>query len=197
MRPLFIVIGGIDGSGGTTHTKLLFNWLRNNQKFHNKVILTKEPTEGKIGKLIRQYLKDTNSNSKIDALLFAADRLEHNIKTLIPAYKEEKIIICDRYIESSLAYQEAQGLDTEWLLEINKNILKPDLTIILDIKPSKSLKRKDKLQDKFENIEFLKQVRRIYLKHSKRWDYKIINSDKDIEIVQQEIRKIVIKWFEK
>ncbi|TFF88468.1 MAG: thymidylate kinase, partial [Promethearchaeota archaeon] len=71
------------------------------------------------------------------------------------------------------------------------------LTIILDIEPSKSLKRKKELEDKFENIEFLNKVREIYLNHSKRWGYKIINSDRPMDKVQNEIRKIVKKRLEK
>ena len=197
MKPLFIVIGGIDGSGGTSHTKLLYEWLKKELEDENDVLLTMEPTGEKIGQLAREYLKNVNSDSKIDALLFAADRLEHNYKTIIPAHMKGKIIISDRYLESSLAYQEAQGLELDWLLEINKGILIPDLIIILDIDPSKSLKRKQKMEDKFENVEFLHKVRDKYLQHAKKWDYKIINSDRTIEEVQNEIRNLVENLMEK
>ncbi|TFF86112.1 MAG: dTMP kinase [Promethearchaeota archaeon] len=197
MKPLFIVIGGIDGSGGTSHTKLLFEWLKKKLNSEDDIILTMEPTDGRIGKLAREYLKNINSDSKIDALLFAADRLEHNYKTIIPAYTAGKIIISDRYLESSLAYQEAQGLKLDWLLEINKEIIIPDLIIILDITPSKSLKRKQKMDDKFENVEFLLKVRENYLRHAKKWDYKIINSDRKIDEVQNDIRNLVESLLEK
>jgi dTMP kinase len=197
MKPLFVVIGGIDGSGGTSHTKLLYEWLKREFDDENELLLTMEPTGGKIGQLAREYLKNVNSDSKIDALLFAADRLEHNYKTIIPAHSEGKIIISDRYLESSLAYQETQGLELDWLLEINKGIIIPDLIIILDIDPVKSLKRKQKKEDKFENIEFLHKVRKNYLRHAKKWNYTIINSDRKIDEVQNDIRNLVENLIEK
>jgi len=189
MSGIFITIGGIDGCGGTTHSRLLYEWLK--KKFNKNVILTKEPTDGEIGKILRKYLKDKKSNIRTDALLFAADRIEHIENIIKPALNQNMIVISDRYIESSLAYQCAQGLSLNWILEINQGFIKPDLTIILDIEPEIALKRKDYIEDKFENIEFLKKVRLNYLEQAKLWNYKIINSNREIDIVHEEIIKEV------
>ncbi|MHA1270465.1 MAG: dTMP kinase [Candidatus Helarchaeota archaeon] len=186
-----IAIGGIDGGGGSTQCQLLYSWLK--EDCGKRVMLTKEPSDGKIGILLREYLKDNKINKITDALLFAADRSEH-INTIIkPALNDNIIVITDRYIESSLAYQTAQGIDVNWILEINREFLKPDITIILDLDPEEALKRKKKLIDKFENIQFLKKVRRIYLDHAKRWNYTVINANNDIETVHRDIRKEVKK----
>ncbi|MHA1230261.1 MAG: dTMP kinase [Candidatus Helarchaeota archaeon] len=187
----FIVIGGIDGCGGTTHCKLLYEWIKEHYQF--EVILTKEPTDGKIGLLIREYLKSGQINKRTDALLFAADRSEHIHKTIRPALERGACVICDRYIESSLAYQCAQGLDLDWILKINESYITPDLIIILDIDPKTALLRKSKLEDKFEKIGFLKSVRKLYHEHTKAFGYKMINSDRPIEEVQTDIREEVKK----
>ena len=192
MIGIFIVIGGIDGCGGTTHSKLLHNWLKRVYRGSN-ILLTKEPSGGKVGVLLREYLKDKNSDAKTDALLFAADRSEHVEKIIKPALDNGKIVISDRYLESSLAYQCSQGLNLDWLLNINKDIINPDLTIILDIEPKESLKRKERLEDKFENINFLKKVREFYIEHAEKRNYIIIKSDRNIDSVQEDIRNEVKK----
>ena len=190
----FIVIGGIDGSGGTTHCKLLYDWMKEN--LTEKVYLTKEPSDGRIGTLTREYLKDKNSSPITDALLFAADRSEHVEKVIKPRLEQGYSIISDRYLESSLAYQGAQGLDEQWILTINRCMLNPDITIILQIDPEKSLKRKDILLDKFEHLDILRKVHTCYLELAKKYGYIIINSDREIDTVQNEIRSEIKRLFQ-
>jgi dTMP kinase len=102
------------------------------------------------------------------------------------------IVISDRYIESSLAYQVAQGLDPTWVLEINKYAIQPDMNIILDIDPKTALKRKEgKKSTKFENVDFLKKVRGIFLERAKIKNYIVIDTTEPINKVQEKIRKIV------
>jgi len=195
MVGFFIAFEGIDGAGLTTNAKLLSLWLR---KKGFSVLLTKEPTNGPIGKLIRHYLKKDLSMPEVDALLFAADRAEHFKKVIAPALRDNKIVICDRYVESSIAYQSAEGLDEKWIEEINVCVPRPDLTIILDVDPSVALNRIENRvktlgvsKEKFERIQFLRRVRSIYRKRAEEQKYVVIDATPPIKIVQESIRKIV------
>lgn len=187
MRGLYISFDGIDGAGSTTHTRLLANWLASNGL---KVYVTKEPTTGRIGSVIRNYLRDEDAHPAIDALLFAADRVEHSI--LIKKFLEEGfMVISDRSLISSLAYQHAQGLELKWLLEINKFSFKPDIPIILDVSPIVSLSRKPSLREKFENPQFLEIVRKNFLDMAFKNRWMIIDSSKSLESVVSDIRSYV------
>lgn len=185
---MFIVFEGIDGAGKGTQAKMLAFWLR---KKGYEVFLTKEPTNGEVGKLIKKILKKDEINPRSIALLFAADRAEH-----VDRIKKEldmgKIVLSERYLLSSLAYQGASGLELEWIYEINKFAIKPDLTIYLDIPPEVGLKRiktRD-LREFFERVEFLVKVREIY--HTlinKEENIIVIDATKDIGDIQREIRR--------
>ena len=189
MRGLYISLDGIDGAGSTTHTKLLAEWLTLRGL---KVFATKEPTNGRIGSLIRDYLRDEATHPAVDALLFAADRVEHSV--LIKRLVEEGfIVISDRSIISSLAYQQAQGLELEWLIEINRYAFKPDFPIILDLSPSLSLSRKRILQDKFEKQSFLECVRRLLLDLASKNGWLVVDSSRPLEVVASDIRKHVVE----
>ena len=126
-----IVFEGIDGSGLTTHAERLQRWM--NRSGTKKACLTKEPTSGPIGALIRLKL-----TGRIDldeatlALMFAADRLDHLNNLIIPRLSSGINVICDRYYLSSLAYQ-SLSLDTDWIKSINRMARRPDLTILLDV----------------------------------------------------------------
>lgn len=183
---IFIVLEGIDGSGTTTHCKLLSDWFVEIK--NREVFLTQEPSNNIIGKMIRKLLK-TPLPPATDALLFAADRVLHSIE-IKEALDEKKIVICDRYIESSLCYQ-GVDLDRKWISIINKFVILPHLTIILDIDPEIGLKRKENPTDKFENIAFLTKVRQNFLKRAKNLKYPVIDTSKTIEAVQEEIRNCV------
>jgi len=202
-KGLFIVFEGIDGSGKTTQSKLLFELFSKEGK---QVIWTKEPTDGDIGSLLtNKYLKEVDLPI-VDALLFAADREEHLKDVVIPALNQGKIVISDRYYHSTLAYQQAQGLELKWLLELNKNFIKPDLTIIIDLEPEIAIERiekdkKRKIEDrkKFEKLEFLKKVRKNFLDLPKVLkDEKIVvidgNKEKEegFEAVVKEIKNIFV-----
>ena len=189
MRPgKFIVLEGIDGAGTSTHAKLLGEWL---EKEGHSVVITEEPTAELIGTLIRDNLKTKKTSPIVDALLFAADRLDHWENLIKPSLATNKIVISDRFIESSLAYQTATGLEMAWVQEINKFVEEPDLTIILDVDPEIGLSRKPKLGDKFENAIFLGWVRDIYLKRATEKNYPIVRTNSSIEEVQTQLQKIV------
>jgi len=189
-----LVLDGIDGCGSSTHSKLLKGYLESNGF---KVYLTQEPSNNEIGKLLREFLKDSKIPPTTDALLFAADRDLHwsDIKKKLD---EGMIVISDRYIESSIVYQSlsSDDISMEWVKAINKFAGKPDLTIILDVDPKVSLARKpDQELEKFEDTSFLEKVRSLYLSRAKEERYHIVNSDDVIEIVQEKIQKIVMDKF--
>ncbi|MFX1567974.1 MAG: dTMP kinase [Promethearchaeota archaeon] len=191
-KSLFIALEGIDGSGTSTHSHLLKGFLES--KGFN-VHLTMEPSESDIGKLVRKYLKNKNIPPATDALLFATDRNLHYHNEIKKKLEEGYIVISDRYIESSIVYQSAQSdkISVEWVIEINKFVEFPDVTIVLDIDPKMALARKEvKELEKFEDNSFLNKVRDIYIKRAEKEGYFIINSDDIIEIVQEKIQKIVV-----
>ena len=105
------------------------------------------------------------------------------------------VVISDRYIESSIVYQSVQSdnITVDWVKKINKFVGLPDITIILDIEPDIALARKETEElEKFEVSSFLDKVRNLYLIRAKKENYHIISSDDIIEIVQENIQKIVI-----
>jgi len=183
-----VILEGIDGCGKTTHAKLLSKWLSESGK---DVLHTKEPSRGPIGLLLRDYLKK-ETVPLIDALLFTADRAEHVEKEITPALEEGKIVVCERYYFSTIAYQMAQGLDKKWLTELNAFATKPDLVILLDLNPEISVKRTS-TNEKFEKLEFLKKVNSNYKVLAREFGFVTIDASKGKSEVKEEIRSIVQK----
>jgi len=180
---MFIVLEGIDGCGKSTQAKLLYNWLK---KKHD-VILTKEPTESKIGKFIREILSGSISvDPKTLALLFTADRYEHLENEVIPALNSKKIVVCERYYFSTIAYQAAQGLEREWLENLNKFALKPDIALFIDVLPEIAVKR-TVTGEIFETCEFSKKIYKNYLN----FNLIKINGKQDVKGVFEDIKVVV------
>ncbi len=189
-RGIFIAVEGIDGSGTTTHTKLLAEWI---EQQNIPVLLTHEPSDSEIGKLIRIILRDKMIPPATDALLFAADRVNHTRKQILPALENGSVVISDRYVESSIAYQSSSGLPMDWVAQINRFAITPDLTILLDLPPTTGLSRKRKqgYREKFEFVSFLKQVRQIFLNRANEKNFTVINAETSIREVQSKIRAAV------
>jgi dTMP kinase len=159
----FICIEGLDASGKTTHARRLVRDLR---RKGFDAIYTTEPSSGKIGEFIRAYVLQRKKRvpSIVEALLFAADRIDHVEKEIDPALQKGKIVVCDRYLYSSLAYQGAAGLDLNWIREINKNALKPDLAIYIDVPPEVVVKRSKRKKSVMERLQIQQKVQEIYMK---------------------------------
>ena len=193
-RGLFIVLEGVDGAGSTTQTLLLADFLRQQGL---RVIATKEPTEGRIGRVIRTYLQSRISNPSIDALLFAADRMEHLETVVKPALERGEHVISDRYLESTLAYQTADGIETEWIQAVNQFAIKPDQVIILDINPATSLNRKHApARERFETIEFLNRVRHNFKKRAETQGYQVVDAERPIMQVHEALKQIILPRIE-
>lgn len=185
-KGVFIVFEGIDGSGKSTHIKKLAEELRN---MGNTVIETAEPSEDEIGLFIRRYAKRNKGRLpvEVEALLFAADRRIHLKNIINPALGKGHIVISDRYLHSTLAYQGALGLELDWIRELNRFAIKPDLTILLDILPEFSLQRMKRKKTVFEEIDYLSKVRKIYLEFVEKGEMIKIDADRPKNIIYKDI----------
>ena len=197
-KGIFIVLDGLDGSGKSEMVRLLGSYISSNNKDCN-VLATREPTDGKYGKEIRNILaneEDPKINGHNLLELFIKDRKDHLKKEIIPFLnrtdKGKNIAICDRYYYSTIAFQATQGLDVKMLIEVNKWFLKPDLALILDIKPETALERiKTRKKEKFEQLGFMKKLRRRFLEMPKLLNdnIRIIDASKSKEEVFEDIRQ--------
>lgn len=192
MRGVLIAIEGIDGAGNTTQARLLAKWLR---RRGIKTLLTKEPTKGAVGRLIRRRLREGHLDALVDALLFAADRAEHVANVILPKMEQGFIVVTDRYVESSIAYQGAEGADVTWLEAVNSFAPQPDLVVVLDVQPSLALARKEGRREGFEREEFLEKVRSIFRARAEEKGYLIVDASKPIVEVQRMIRREVQKFI--
>ena len=173
---VFIVVEGIDGSGSTTHTKLLGKALRQRGL---KVVETCEPSSGPIGSMIRQVLQrrlfvaDATGPRAFAwstmALLFAADRMDHLDSTVVPALREGAVVLSDRYDLSSLAYQSVTSPTGEkvvpWIRELNAAALRPDLTVVIDVPVEVAEERRRSrggVEDMFESRDLQAKLCAVY-----------------------------------
>jgi dTMP kinase len=146
-RGAFIVLEGIDGSGTTTHARLLVAALRRSGL---RVELTCEPSRGPVGLLLRQLLGAVDGKPRAGwstlALLFAADRTQHVEATILPALRNGCWVVSDRYVLSSLVYQSTDaagdGTALPWVVALNSRVPRPDLTLVLDVSPEAAEERR-------------------------------------------------------
>ena len=196
---MFISIEGIEGCGKSTLVNGLSEHLQNKKIGH---VITKEPGSTAIGKILRKILLDKKQQISplTELLLMFSDRLDHLDKVIKPSLKEGKIVITDRYIDSTYAYQGAgRGISKDIInnLVTQTEILLPDKTILLDLDPEIGLKRASSRNelDRFEseNLEFHKRLRKSFLKaaeiNPKR--FLVINADDEPKkILQSVINKL-------
>ena len=160
MRGKFITFEGLDGSGKTTAIKKVIQLL-NDHIDKGNIVYTREPGGSQISENIREVIlgKDSDKMDKrTEALLYAASRRQHLVEKILPALKEDKIVLCDRFVDSSIAYQGAgRGIDIQAIKNINEfatEELKPDLTFYFDLTPEEGLKRiKDNRQDETNRLD--------------------------------------------
>ncbi len=166
-RSYYVAIEGIDGAGTTTHTNLLVSNLR---KLGYCSFSIEEPSRGPIGVVIRELLKKGPFSQKILTLLFASDRLHqwYNIEKM--KAEENCVIVGDRSFISSLVYQSYEdfpdAVPLEWVYEVNRYTLRPDMVIILDVDPAHALERLSRgrgQREKPEKYKYLVGLSRRYL----------------------------------
>jgi dTMP kinase len=192
---LFIAIEGLDGSGSSTQINLLEKKLKSHGK---KILVTKEPTENEIGKLIRSVLtKKIRVPGEALQLLFTADRSHHLKKEIIPALQKGTVVITERYFWSTIAFG-STDTDFEWLIELNKKFIQPDITFFLDVSPAVCMKRIKKSRSStelFETEEKLKRVKKRYLKIISRFSSSVtvINGGDSIENIHKSLLKSTLE----
>jgi len=194
-KGIFICIEGLDGSGKTTHAHRI---VRNLQKKGFDAVYTTEPSQGEYGKFIRTSVLQGKKRMPrvLEALLFAVDRVEHLEKDVKPALEEGKIVISDRCVYSSLAYQGAAGLDLEWIEEINRMALPPDLAIYIDVPPEVVVERIKRKKSVMERLETQRKVREVYMKYVKNGKFVPVDGDRKKGEVEKSILEIVLNFLQ-
>ena len=208
-KPFFIVFEGVEGCGKSYQSKKLLRFLK---KKKIPSILTREPGGTKSAEMIRNLiLKDYfNKSSKdkfdkyTDTLLYLAARNEHVKNKIFPSLKKKMVVICDRFIDSTLAYQVyGKKINLNFVNNIHKNILnglKPNLTFILKVSPKSSKKRliKRKTKNRYDNFSqsFYSNVQKSFIKIAKgKKNYFILNSSKNNNSVEKKIFNITSKYL--
>ena len=188
----FVCIEGLDGSGKTTQAKRL---VRNLRRKGFDAVYTSEPSAGKVGKLIRSFVLDREMRVPfvLEALLFAADRVDHVEAVVKPLLKQGKIVVCDRYVYSTLAYQGAAGLDLEWIECINRFALEPDLGLLIDVPTDVVVERIKRKKTVMETKRNQQKVREVYLKMVQEQRLTLVDGDKPIREVAKNVLKIVLE----
>ncbi|MEW6101363.1 MAG: dTMP kinase [Candidatus Omnitrophota bacterium] len=199
MRGKFITFEGSEGSGKSTQSKMLYSYLK---KKGYKVISLREPGNTQVGEKIRGILLNPQSriSSVTEMLLYMAARAEVVEEVIKPALSQGKIVICDRFLDSTLAYQGyGLGVDISLIKSIGKLVtqgVKPDLTIFLDLPVKQGLAKCGRIKDRIEKraFEYHRRVRQGYLSLA-RFEpgrIKIVRVEKDKIMTQEKIRRAVL-----
>jgi len=198
---LFITLEGIEGAGKSTHISYVAELLHQDDQ---QVLVTREPGGTALGEQIRNLLLQHNTlniSAESELLLMFAARVQHVAEIIRPALAQGKTVICDRFTDSSYAYQGGgRGIATDHICKLVDLVhadLKPDLTLLFDVQVTTGLERAKKMAaaDRFESetLEFFTAVRAAYLKiaAAEPERVKIINAEQNIDAVQAEIKRLM------
>lgn len=206
MKAKFITLDGIDGAGKTTQLNVINEWFSQNQL---PVVFTREPGSTPIGEQLRDLALNPKSrlSPKAETLLMFTSRQQHLDDVVYPNLAQNVHVVCDRFTDATFAYQGGgRGVPHEQIAEMERWVqgdLQPDLTIILDVPLEVALERIERSRDKDrfeqEDSEFYAAVRDVYLQRaaSNPQRYVVINSNRDKEIVKQEIHAVLNQLFGK
>ncbi|QGU93824.1 dTMP kinase [Clostridium bovifaecis] len=202
-KSLFITLEGPDGSGKSTIIKMIEEYLDKNGIKH---ISTREPGGIDIAEQVREVIlnkKNTAMDKRTEALLYAASRRQHLAERVIPALEQGNLVICDRFVDSSLAYQGyAREIGMEEVMRINEFAIEgymPDLTLYLDIEPQIGLARIAKNKERevnrldLEKLDFHNKVREGYFKLLEAYPNRIkkIDASKEINLVFEDVKRLI------
>jgi len=200
---LFIVVDGMDGAGKGEVINRLQTYLYSKDK-RIRLLVTREPTSGRYGKEIREILandKDPMAAAEKCLELYIKDREDHISRIIKPFIDnaegdEINVVLCDRYYYSTIAFQKAQGIDINRLVELNKGFIRPDISFILDIEPETAIKRiEGRPMEKFESKEFMAKIRDNFLQMEAitKDNIKIIDASRSKEEVFNKIKEEIDK----
>ena len=206
-----ITFEGIEGSGKSTQIKLVAEHLI---KMNAPVLITQEPSGTDIGRKIGEILFNRGHCymcSETEAFLFCAARAQHVREIIMPALKEDRIVLCDRFSDATFAYQGfGRGLNHDFIKLINDHssmMLKPNLTMLFDLPVEAGLKRamdrdnllKDSSSDRFEreNLDFHNRVREGYLTLYKNEPerFRLIDASRDVDTIQKEVQNHILAFI--
>jgi len=200
-KGLFITFEGIDGSGKSTQIDKIVEYIKGK---NIEYIMTRDPGGTDLGCKLRNIL--LNYDGKIyplcEMFLYLADRSQHVDEKILPALNSGKVVLCDRYIDSTLAYQGyARGLNIDELINLNDlatHSLWPDLTLVFDIDTETALKRINRDKDRLESEaqSFHQKVREGYLDLARRYPerIKVINSNQSIDDIHKDVMEVIKKY---
>ena len=200
-KGFFITLEGIEGAGKSTHATYMADLL---QQHGHQVLVTREPGGTAFGEQIRAILllhNALNINAMSELLLMFAARAQHLAEIILPALAQGKTVLCDRFTDSSFAYQGGgRGIPSEFIYTLSNVVhpdLKPDLTLLFDLAPATGLGRAKAATtaDRFESetIDFFNAVRSAYLKIAadEPERIRIVDAEQDIESIQTEIKQMM------
>lgn len=204
-KGLFITFEGTDGSGKTTQIKLLQEYMRTKER---QVVLSREPGGTRVSEIIRDIILEPDNKEIVpltEMILYAASRAQHVAEVIDPAIRAGKIVICDRYVDSSYAYQGGgRGMDLKIIADVNRiaiNGTVPDITFFLDIDPEISIRRRinstgaDRIEQ--EKLDFHRRVYDGYKKLSILYPDRIktIDATRSIEEISTQINEYIDELF--
>jgi len=194
-RGMFICIEGLDASGKTTQARQL---VKNLRRKGFDVTYTTEPSPGEVGRFIRRHVLQRRKRvpTVVEALLFAVDRVDHVENRIKPALEKGRVVVCDRYVYSSLAYQGAAGLDQAWIEQINRLALTPDLSIFIDVPPEVVLKRIKRKKSVMETLRNQRKVHRTYMDMVREGRLLLVDGNRKVEQVASDVQTLVLKKLE-
>lgn len=180
----YVAFEGIDGSGKTTQAIMLYEFL---SRRGYDAVLVREPWV----KAIKDFLYKHDLDPDAEAYLFAADRIILQKEVVLPALEAGKVVVSDRSLFASLAYQVVRGLPEEFVLAVNRSIRLPDVVVLLDIPPEVALRRLEVRGEKtrFEDPELMSRVRERYLQLSKSYNsiFVVVDASKSVQEVHKEV----------
>jgi dTMP kinase len=193
----FIVLDGTEGSGKSTQARMLCDRFARDYG-PDSVLLVRDPGTTRIGEQVRAILLDpahAEMNMRAEMLLYMAARAQMMAQVILPALERDKVVLCDRFVSSTLAYQlGGEGLtagDISLVADIAICGRWPDLTILLDMPAAASLARVNRPRDRIEQrpLEYHEQVRRNYLAQAEGDPrrYRVVNADRDAAVVHGEV----------
>lgn len=200
---MFISFEGGEGAGKSTLVQKIYEEFLKREK---PVLLTRAPGGTMTGELIRHLLlhhDEKDLSSRCELFLFLADRAQHVEQVIVPALQEHKVVLCDRFNDSTVAYQGgARGFDLDWvrkLCHFATNNLEPDITLYLDIDPHEGLKRVQRSKDRIEkeDIAFHEKIRLAYLEIAKKYPtrfYVLDASQQPPDVLRQALAILDAHW---
>jgi dTMP kinase len=198
-RGRFVVLEGLDGAGTTTQALRLAAALR---RTGHRVVLTREPSEGPVGALLRQALDGPGRQLLSDAtlaLLFAADRLDHLASTVEPGLAAGAIVISDRYALSSFAYQ-GRVLGQPWVEALNARARTPDLTLFLEVVPRVAATRrrlrggrKERFDDSRTQASVARAYGEVMARHGRAHHVRRIDGEMEVDAVAAQVQEAVAR----